>query len=191
MKEDNTPHAQMLDPNTTALVVVDLQAKLMPAVEDAEQVLRNTQLLLRLAQVLELPTILTSQYPKGLGRIVPEITECAAGVEPIEKTSFGCFGEPGFLQQLKQRAPKATCLLLAGVESHICVAQTALGALQAGYVVHVAADAVSSRSASNRDIGLQRMGRAGVVVSSTEMMVYELLGTSSRPEFKAMLPYLK
>ena len=86
MKENNTPHAQMLDPNTTALVVVDLQAKLMPAVEDAEQVLRNTQLLLRLAQVLELPTILTSQYPKVLGRIVPEITECAAGVEPIEDT---------------------------------------------------------------------------------------------------------
>jgi len=191
MATDQLPHARLLDRASVALVVLDLQAKLVPAVFEPQRVVRNTQLLLRLAQLLELPTVLTCQYPKGLGNILPEITQLAPGIEPIEKTSFGCFGEPDFLRRLKQRAPQASSLLVAGVESHICVMQTVLGALQAGYLVHVAADATSSRTEENWQIGLNRMERAGAVISSTEMIIYELLLKSGTPEFKEILPMLK
>jgi nicotinamidase-related amidase len=191
MTPDQVPHARLLDRHDVALLVLDLQSKLAPAIFEPQRVIRNAQLLLRLAQLLEISIVLTCQYPKGSGNIVPEITTFAPGIEPIEKTSFGCFGEPDFLRRLKQRAPQATSLLVAGVECHISVMQTVLGALEAGYLVHVAADATSSRTQENWQIGLNRMERAGAVVSSTEMIVYELLAKSSTPEFKALLPFLK
>jgi len=191
MAIDQTPHAQLLERETAALLVLDLQAKLVPAMFDPQGVIRNAQILLRLAELLQIPRILTAQYVKGLGPVVPEILQAAPEIAPFEKTSFGCFGERDFLRQLKLRAPEARSLLIAGVESHICVMQTALGALEAGYLVHVAADATSSRTQENWRIGLNRMERAGAVISSTEMMVYELLGKSATPEFRAILPLLK
>ncbi|HUU13441.1 MAG TPA: hydrolase [Terriglobia bacterium] len=183
--------SQLLDHRSSALVVLDLQTKLVPAIFEPERVIRNCQMLLKLAEVLKMPVVLTSHYTKGLGSIIPEIRQATPGIEPLEKTSFGCFGEPGFLPHLKDRAPLANSLLVAGVESHICVMQTVLGALASGYLVHVAADATSSRTRENWQIGLDRMQRAGAVISSTEMMVYELLRVSGTPEFKAILPLLK
>jgi nicotinamidase-related amidase len=191
MPTEVVPHARFLERASTALLVLDLQAKLVPAMCEPERVIRNAQILLRLAEVLKLPVILTAQYTKGLGNILPEIVNCAPRTPPFEKTSFGSFGEPGFLEYLRGRAPAARSLLVAGVESHICVTQTVLGALEAGYIVHVAADAVSSRTRENWQIGLSRMERAAAVISSTEMIVYELLGRSGTAEFKAMLPMLK
>jgi nicotinamidase-related amidase len=191
MPVDQPAPARLLDRQAVALVVLDLQAKLLPAVFEPPRVIRNTQLLLRLAHLLKMPTVLTSQYTKGLGNVVEEIIQLAPAVRPFEKTSFGCFGESGFLPHLKQRAPQARSLLIAGIETHICVMQTALGALEAGYLVHVAADATSSRTRENFQIGLNRMERAGAVISSTEMIVYELLSKSGTPEFKALLPFLK
>lgn len=188
---DPLPRQQILDRESTALVVLDLQARLVPVMFDPQGVIRNAQILLRLSELLGLPRILTTQYVQGLGPIVPEIVQAAPSIEAIEKTSFGCLGEPGFIDQLKRRAPKARTLLIAGVESHICVAQTVLGALAAGYLVHVAADGVCSRTRENWQIGLDRMERAGAVISSTEMAAYELLGKSGTPEFKAILPLLK
>lgn len=181
----------MLQRDSTALLVVDLQAKLVPAIFESGRVIRNTQLLLRLAALVRLPVILTTQNAAGLGAIVPAIVEFAPGIDPIDKTSFGCFGEEAFTHELKDRAPHANTLLVAGIESHICVAQTVLGAVEAGYLVHVAGDAVSSRTPENWRVGLERMERAGAVMSSTEMMIYELLARSNTPEFKAMLPFLK
>ena len=188
---ENLPQAQLLDRESTALVVVDLQAKLVPAIFDPAATLRNTRILLRLAELLRIPVILTAQYVKGLGPIVPEIIDAAPDAQPFEKNSFGCFGEPGFFEELKRATPKARTLAVAGVESHICVMQTVLGALAAGYLVHVAADAVASRTRENWVIGLDRMERAGAIISSTEMMVYELLGRSGTKEFKEILPLLK
>jgi nicotinamidase-related amidase len=184
-------HSKLLDRRSVAMVVIDIQARLAPAIFESQRVIRNAQLLLRLAEVLRLPALLTTQNAAGLGATVPEIQLLASGIEPFDKTSFGCFGDAEFLHRLKERAPQANTLLVAGIESHICVAQTALGALEAGYLVHVAEDAVSSRTAENWRVGLKRMERAGAVMSSTEMMVYELLGKSGTPEFKAILPYLK
>jgi nicotinamidase-related amidase len=181
----------LVDRKTSALVIVDIQAKLLPTMFEAPRVVRNCQILLRLGQLLGLPTILTTQYAKGLGNTNLEILEAAGNLEPLDKTSFGCFGDARFPRLLKEHAPQANTLLLAGIESHICVAQTALGALQAGYLVHVASDATSSRTAENWQVGLRRMERAGAVVTSTEMIAYELLRASNTPEFKALLPLIK
>jgi nicotinamidase-related amidase len=182
---------RLLDRSEVALVVIDLQSKLLPAIFESERVVRNSQLLLRLAQVLKIPALLTTQYARGLGDLVKEIAEAVPGAGPMDKTSFGCFGDATFLHRLKEIAPRARTLLVAGVESHICVAQTALGALDAGFLVHVAGDATSSRSSENWQAGLKRMERAGAVISSTEMMIYELLGQSGTWEFKTMLPLLR
>lgn len=174
----------------TVLVVVDLQEKLLPAIAGKDRVLRNSLLLLRAARELELPVVLTTQYAKGLGPTVGEVLAEAPGVTPIDKVAFGCFGSEEFLSHL-ERFPGRDQLLVAGIESHICVAQTALGALGEGFQVHVATDAVGSRSPEDREVGLRRMERGGAVLSSTEMAVYELLARSDSEAFKRLLPYLK
>jgi nicotinamidase-related amidase len=182
--------ASVLRPERTALVVVDLQEKLLPAIANRERVLRNSVLLLRLAEVLALPVVLTTQYSRGLGPTVPEVLAAAPGVAPLDKVSFGCFGSPEFLDRLKDLGSRDQ-LVVAGIESHICVAQTVLGALERDYTVHVATDAVGSRSEENRAVGMGRMERAGALLSSTEMAIYELLGRSDAAAFKRMLPLLK
>jgi nicotinamidase-related amidase len=171
-------------------VVIDIQEKLLPPIYEKERMVRNSQLLIRLAKILSLPIMATTQYSKGLGPTVPEIASLLPEVTPMDKLEFGCFGNSGFCSSIAQLSKRNT-LLLCGMETHICVLQTALGALNQGYIVHVAADAVSSRAELNWKLGLQRMRDAGAVISSTEMMIYELLGKSGSPEFKEMLKYLK
>ena len=183
--------SQLLDRARVALVVVDLQYRLLSQMFEPERVMANGALLLRVAEVLHLPVILTTQYAAGLGGLHPEIVRRANGAKSFDKVNFGCFEDPDFTPYLQTRAPHANTLLLAGVESHICVMQTALGAITAGYLVHVAADAVSSRKAANWQLGLERMQRAGATITSTEAAVYELLRRAGTPEFKALLPYLK
>ena len=175
-----------------ALVIVDLQEKLVPAIFENERVLRNASLLIECAKILKLPFLLTQQYPKGLGATVSAIRDrIPPCVQPIDKLEFGCFNNAGFRVAAQALKPQRHTLLLAGIESHICVTQTALGAVAEGFRVHLAADATSSRSEFNWRIGLDRMKESGVQISSTEMMIYELLGQSGSPEFKAMLAYLK
>ena len=185
------PRAQLLDRARVALVLVDLQYRLLASIHEPQRVINNSALLLRVAKILRLPVVLTTQYASGLGSIHPEILNFTDGVRPLDKTSFSCFGDPNFARHLSAEAPQANTILLAGVESHICVAQTALGAIGAGYLVHVASDAVSSRTPANWHIGLDRMERAGAVIASTEMAAYELLGRAGTQEFKAIQPYLK
>lgn len=174
-----------------ALVVVDIQQKLLPPIFEKERLVRNSQLLIRLAGILKIPTLLTTQYCKGLGSVVPEIASLAADSTVMDKLEFSCFGSRDFTTALKGLPGRRNTVLLCGMEAHICVMQTALGALQQGYLVHVASDAVSSRAEWNWKIGLQRMRDAGAVISSTEMMMYELLRSSGTPAFKELLPYLK
>lgn len=180
----------LIQADSTVLVVVDLQEKLAPVIEGIESVLSNTKKLLQLAKILPLKTLATTQYSKGLGGTVSEVAELIEA-EPTDKICFGSLRDDVFDEQLAAALPSGGTVLLCGIEAHICVNQTALGALAKGYGVHVAADAVGSRSAKNAQIGLQRMRDAGAVISSTEMAIYELLGDSRRPEFKQMLPYLK
>jgi nicotinamidase-related amidase len=182
---------QTLESSRCALVVVDIQEKLLPPIHEKERLVRNTQILIRLANILEMPVLVTTQYAKGLGGIVAPIAELLPQVSAMDKTEFSCFGSEQFCSALKGFPRKRNTVLLCGMETHICVMQTALAALNKGYLVHVASDAVGSRSEWNWKIGLQRMRDAGAVISSTEMMMYELLRGSGTPAFKQLLPYLK
>jgi nicotinamidase-related amidase len=180
-----------LEPEQCALIVVDIQQKLLPPIFQKDQLVHNAQLLIRAAGILKIPAMVTTQYSKGLGQTVPEIASLLPTAETIDKDRFSCFGSDSFCTLLKHLPGNRNTLLLCGMESHICVTQTALGALREGYLVHVASDAVSSRTEWNWKIGLERMRAAGAVISSTEMSIYELMRSSSSPAFKEMLPYLK
>jgi nicotinamidase-related amidase len=172
------------------LGVIDIQERLLPPIFEKERLVRNSQLLIRLANILSLPVVLSTQYSKGLGQTIPEIASLLPNVKAVDKLEFGCFGNGEFCSAIGVLSGRNT-LLLCGMEAHICVMQTALGALNQGLTVHVAADAVSSRSELNWKLGVERMKEAGAVISSAEMMTYELLSKSGSAEFKEMLQYLK
>jgi len=190
-----TGYAEMarrpLEAEQCALIVVDIQEKLLPPIWERERLLRNAQLLIRLAGILKIPSLVTVQYAKGLGNTVPDIVSMLPDTPPIDKLTFSCFGSDVFCSLLKRLPGQRTTVLLCGMETHVCVMQTALGALRDGYLVHVASDAVSSRTELNWRIGLDRMRAAGAILSSTEMMIYELLRSSGAPAFRELLPYLK
>ncbi len=173
------------------LVVVDIQQKLLPPIFNKDDLIKNSQLLIRAAKILEIPLVVTTQYCQGLGPVVPEIASLLGNAQPIDKLQFGCFASNEFRSTLKSLLGIRNTLLLCGMETHICVMQTALGALNDGYLVHVATDAIGSRVRWNWDIGIDRMRAAGAVISTTEMMIYELLRSSGSAQFKQMLPYLK
>src|SRR6202521_5398973 len=180
-----------LEADRCALLVIDIQEKLLPPIFQKEQLIKNSKLLNRVAGILKMPILMTTQYAKGLGSTVPELASLIPETEAIDKQMFSCFGSDVFCSLLKRLPGNRNTLLLCGMESHICVMQTALGALRDGYLVHVASDAVSSRTEWNWKIGLERMRAAGAVISSTEMIVYEMLRYSGAPAFKELLPYLK
>ncbi|MFZ0293460.1 MAG: hydrolase [Candidatus Sulfotelmatobacter sp.] len=182
---------QPLEADRCALIVVDIQQKLLPPIFQKDQLVRNAKLLIRAAGILKIPAVVSTQYAKGLGGAVPEIASLLPETEAIDKNLFSCFGSDVFCTLLKRLPGNRNTLLLCGMESHICVMQTALAALREGYLVHIASDAVSSRTEWNWKIGLDRMRAAGAVISSTEMMIYELMRSSSSPAFKELLPHLK
>jgi len=190
-----TDYAEMarrpLEAEQCALIVIDMQEKLLPPIWEKERLVRNAQLLIRLAGILKIPALVTTQYAKGLGNTVPDLASMLPDSTPIDKLMFSCFGSDVFCSLLKRLPGQRTTVLLCGMETHVCVMQTALGALRDGYLVHVAADAVSSRTELNWRIGLDRMRAAGAILSSTEMMIYELLRSSGPPAFREMLPHLK
>lgn len=181
----------LLHPGGTALVVVDIQEKLVQMVseEAAGQVIGTVRRLIPLMELLEVPVIWTEQYPAGLGPTVPEVAALLEGHPHFEKTAFGCFGAPGFGGWLWEHG--VSRLLITGIETHICVMQTALQGLQAGLTVHVLSDGVACYRQTDHDLALERIRQAGGVITSWETAVYELLGKAGTPTFKAALPYLR
>jgi nicotinamidase-related amidase len=179
-----------LRPEDCTLAVIDIQEKLLPPIWEKERMVRNSQLLIRMASVMNLPVLVSTQYARGLGQTIAEIASLLPSANVIDKLEFGCFGSADYCSALGKFGDRST-LLLCGMETHICVTQTALGALNQGINVHVAADAVSSRSEWNWQIGLGRMQAAGAVISSAEMMLYELMGKSGTATFKEMLKYIR
>jgi nicotinamidase-related amidase len=184
----------------SALVVVDVQEAFRPAVLDFERVAHNSAVLVEGAKALDVPVVATEQYPEGLGPTVPEVAEHLAGgrrpptsglrpehppTTPLEKVCFSAADAEGF--DLGGRRQ----VLLCGIEAHVCVSQTALGLLEDGLEVHVARDAVSSRSEENREVGLRKMERAGAVVTSVEAALFELLGAAGSEEFKTVQRLVK
>ncbi len=168
------------------LLVIDLQEKLLPHIAGAGEVVDRTARLVRAARALDIPVVWTEQ--QKLGETVEPIRAELEGTEPVRKLAFGCFGDASFRRRLD--ATGRNTLILAGIEAHICVAQTALQGL-AEYDVHVVADAVGSRDPRNRDIALARLRAAGAVVTTWEMVVYELLERAGTDEFRAVLPLVK
>jgi nicotinamidase-related amidase len=175
----------MLDRGRAALVVVDVQEAFRPAVLDFDRVAAGAATLVRGARVLDLPVIVTQQYPKGLGATVPELTEHLAGIEPIDKVCFSAAAAEGFDLEGRDQ------VLICGIESHVCVSQTAHDLLDRGVEVHVARDAVSSRTEENRELGLHKMEGAGAVVTSVETALFELLGAAGTDEFKQVQALVK
>ena len=177
--------ARVLDRGRAALVVVDVQEAFRPAVRDFDAVTAGVAALVRGAQILGLPVIVTEQYPKGLGSTVPEVAEHLNGVEPIAKVRFSAAAADGFDLDGRDQA------LVCGIESHVCVSQTAHDLLDRGVEVHVARDAVTSRTEQNRELGLHKMEGAGAVVTSVETALFELLGAAGSDEFKQVQGLIK
>jgi nicotinamidase-related amidase len=177
--------SRVLDRDRAALVVVDVQEAFRPAVVDFERVAAEVAKLIRGAQALGVPVVATEQYPKGLGRTVPEVADHLGGTEPIEKVCFSAAEADGFDLDGRDQA------LICGIESHVCVSQTAHDLLDRGVEVHVAADAVSSRTPENRDVGLHKMERSGAVITSVETALFELVGAAGSDEFKTVQGLVK
>jgi nicotinamidase-related amidase len=179
----------VLSPHDTALLMVDIQEKLLRAMHGREELVLRARQLAQGAGVLGVPVLCTEQNPKGLGSTVPEITACLPGVRPIAKFSFSCCASEEFMQALARMGRRH--VIMAGIETHVCVYQTATDLLAAGYKVEVAADACSSRTPENKQIGLEKCRRAGVAVTSVETALFELLKVAEGPLFKQILNIVK
>lgn len=174
-----------ISPAGAALVVVDMQEKLLPHMNDAEQIERHVVQAIEIAGHLELPVFVTEQYVKGLGPTVPNVAKALKQIKaytPIEKVSFSCFGEPTFVSALK--AKDIDTLILCGIESHICVLQTALAALDNEFDVFLIAEASGSRNPAHKQETICRLRHEGAVVGSVEMFAFEILGTAKHAAFK-------
>ena len=178
----------MLEVENTVLVVIDVQGKLAQSMHEKDALFENIAKLIKAAGVLEIPIIQTEQYPKGLGPTVPEIAELLPG-EPISKVAFSCCGEKRFVEAMEELGRKQ--VLLCGIETHVCVYQTAVDLLGSGYEVQVVADAVSSRTPGNKAIGLAKMKDAGAGITSVETALFELLKVAEGEKFKAILRIVK
>lgn len=179
----------MLQTDQTVLVLVDIQGKLAQLMHGRDALFDTLQRLVRGARELRLPVLWLEQYPAGLGPTIPELVALLADQQPIPKMSFSAAGCPKFgadLQALGRRQ-----VLLAGIEAHVCVYQTAVDLLAGGSQVEVVADAVSSRTPANCALGLQRMRDAGAQITSLEMALFELLRTAEAPGFKAIARIVK
>jgi nicotinamidase-related amidase len=171
------------------LLIVDIQEKLAPAINNADNVVANTIKLVHAAKHLNIPIIASEQYPKGLGRAVPALRELLPSDSLVEKTHFSCMAEPGFSDLL--RKANRIQIIVCGMEAHVCVLQTALDLQTSGFSAFVVADGVSSRRLESCEFGLERMRASGVTVVSTEMVLFEWIGQAGTVEFKALLPLIK
>ena len=185
--------ADFLNREDAVLIVVDVQEKLVPAIhpELYPSSLKNIRIMIEAAAALSVPIVVTEQYPKGLGRTVPDIRETLSGTEHrlVEKVTFSCARDEGFLAAVSAAGRRQ--IVIVGMETHVCVYQTSVDLARAGYSVFVLDDAVSSRFLHNYRSGLQALRDAGCTVFSTETAVFELLKAAATPEFKKVAPLIK
>lgn len=179
----------MLDPAQTALVVIDVQGKLAQTVSDARHVIENTKKLVKGAHLFKLPVIVTEQNPEGLGSTVSELQEILGAVPAVEKMTFNSCLTPSFVKAVEQTGRSG--VLICGIEAHVCVYQTVYGLLGLGLNVYVASDAVSSRTAWNRNIALERMRGLGAVITTTEMSLFEMMKDAGDERFRQFVKIVK
>ena len=186
MAPKGSPERGLIRGDDSLILIIDMQERLLPVISGRERIIENAIKLIRFSKIMSLPVIVTEQ--ENLGATVPEIAAQLDPFEPVRKVAFNGFGSYEFRKRLELLEP--SCLIIAGVEAHICVAQTALHAAQA-YTVHVVDDAVSSRAPSNVEVARNRLLQCGVAVTSTEMLIYEILERADTPHFREVLQLVK
>ena len=179
----------MITPKEALLLVIDIQEKLAPAVFQSDHVIKNTGKLIRACKLLGVPVVHTEQYPKGLGRTVEALGSLIGEETPFEKLSFSCCGNDDFMKRL--RTLGRNDILVVGMETHVCVYQTCVELLEFGYNVHLVTDGVSSRNEENRALGIRCIERAGAMLTSTEMAIFELLRVAEGDTFRAISKIIK
>jgi nicotinamidase-related amidase len=177
-----------LTPQNSALVVIDVQEKLMNVMPQRAEAIASIKKLIGAAWALKLPTLVTAQYIKGLGPVCPEIAEATPGIVPIEKTAFSCCGSEDFMRSVKDLRRQR--IILCGIEAHVCVQQTTID-LMKDYFVYVAADAICSRHEVDYTIAVERMRDCGAVITTVESAIFEILRESGADAFKQILPLFK
>lgn len=175
-----------VDPAQSTLLIIDLQDKLLPVINESQALLDNASKLMQCANLLSVPCVITEQLPDRLGATAQQIAAHHSG-ETLQKSAFSAAGEPELLQAL---APRSQVVLL-GTEAHVCVLQTALGLLDQDFVVWVVIDACGSRTAENKQAGLARLQSAGAMLVTTEMVIFEWLGDAAHPMFRDVLALIK
>lgn len=180
----------LLSANETLLLIIDIQDRLLPAMQDGERVVRNTGILLQAAAALHIPALVTEQYPKGLGPTVPTVKAAAGDDAPVmEKMHFSAWGDPAVRERI--RGFDRPQIVIAGIEAHVCVLQTALDLAQTGHKVSVVADAISSRHPDSVAVASARMSTSGITLVTSEMCLFEWMGSAAHPEFKTLSRLIK
>ncbi len=186
------PHVNMLETDLAALVVIDVQEKMLAAVGSSPQdvILDKMRRVIGTARVLDLPIIATEQYPKGIGYTHPKVREwLPSELKPLEKTTCSCWRDEPFKQTLQRTGREQ--IILIGLETHVCVQQTAMDLVRMDYSVFIAADACGSRFANDMSVSLDRMRAAGVEISTAESLIFELIERCDHPKFKDILTLVK
>lgn len=182
-------HPIILKKETSALLIIDLQEKILPVIHNVDIVIENTIKLIKGFKTLNLPIYFTEQYPKGLGPTSSKILTELQGYNALQKMSFSCFGAEDLFNELRSR--KLHQIVVSGVETHVCVQQTVLDLLSNDFQVNVVADAVSSRREFDFQIALERMRTLGAEITTTESILFELLEVCGTPEFKEISRIVK
>jgi nicotinamidase-related amidase len=179
----------MLTIAKTVLLIVDVQGKLAHLMHAKEHLFENITKIIKGAQSLDVPILLAEQNPDGLGPTIPALSGLFTDPKPISKSSFSCCGSDRFIKELTALQPEN--ILMAGIETHVCVYQTARDLIKADYTVEIIADAVSSRTLENKSIGLEKIRDAGAQITSVETALFELIGTAEGDRFKRILEIVK
>jgi len=181
--------SKLLKLEKTSLLIIDIQERILPVINNFQIVLDNTIKLIKGFKVLELPIYLTEQYPKGLGSTHRTITEELGEIKPFDKMSFSCSGAGDLFAEFKKK--NLSQIVVCGIESHVCVQQTVLDLIENRFQVNLAADAVSSRKEIDYKISLERMRYYGSEVTTTESILFELLNVCGTDQFKAVSKIVK
>lgn len=170
-------------------LVIDFQEKLVPHMYESQQIIINTGILIQGLKILEIPVIATQQYTKGLGSTVKNLSQYLSGIPKIEKLSFSCCGEPDFMNELRKHRKKF--VIIAGIETHVCILQTAADLIESGYKPVVIKDCVSSRKYEDKETAISRIRDEGSIISSCESILFELCQIAGTDKFKAISKLVK
>jgi nicotinamidase-related amidase len=181
---------RLLAPENVCLQIIDVQESLMAKIHGAKRVATTVGLMIRCAEIMGVPIVANTQYKKGLGPYVPELEPLVEGIDRFDKVEFNALANGPTAAYIAKLPESVTTVALVGVETHICIYQTAMGLLDRGLDVWVVTDGVSSRKVEDHQDGLARMRSMGVSIGPAEMLVYEMLGRAGSPEFKKVLPHI-